>query len=664
MKRRHVAALPLLALGFTLPLLPGCGRDKGSATPQAAQELAELRAEQEMSFSHDADSDLQAEITALLSRFDKTADVRLSSTPHAITLLHLACVYKKTELARCLLLDGADPNARQLSDAPGADLAAEEEGNEASAALVPADTPLTWATLPHREGATAGELLPLIELLVQHGADVNRPGPFGAPPLVTATLIPSPAGEAVVLRLLELGARASEFLPPDGSGKLVPLTAFVAANGWHRALEKLLDSGASIATPARSALHAAAEHPELPGALDCARLLLARGAEVDALNDEGATPLYIAAHSLASPEGGERELLDSTCAMIALLLEHGADPLRCSDADPEFPGSCAADFIAMNTSAQEKLAALGVSVPRRPVNFALPQGSALLSEICRASLFGTPAEEISPHVSMLASLLATPSSEVRESPLYADALGHALKLLSRVDAARAASLASRLPLWREDEAWKHADARTASLMQAVLDTPELVLPRQELVAHARHMASLGVSEVAAMLVELLERDDSAGADIETLCADASPAIRAGALTARLLRHGLPAPRNAAVAEWMQEHELTEESAPPSLRRALLLTSLDKFWYGNMSSEEVRSLLDAMRGIGAARAADFYARLAANLSNPDALDRLTAPGGEAECARFELECATALFIWANRREWKALTAPGSEIQIDN
>ncbi len=656
MKYRHLAAA-VLALSFTLPLLPGCGRGKGSATPQAALEFAELRAEQELFLAEEGDSDLQAEIVALLARFDETADATLASTPHAITLLHLAAVYKKPELARCLLLDGADPNARQLLEAPTADMAAENAGT--APALRPAYTPLSWATIPHREGATAEEMIPLIDVLVQGGADVNQPGPAGAPPLATAT-IPSPGGEAVFLHLLELGARCSEISLPEALGKTIPLSACVAANGWVQALEKLLDSGATIATPSRSALHAAAEQPAQPGALACAKLLLDRGAEVDALNDEGATALYIAAHALSSPEAMEHsasapESLEPYAAMIALLLEHGADPLRCCDADPEFPGSCAADFIAMTPAVQNILSEKGITVPRRAVNFEA-QGATLLAEICRASLFGTPAEEIAPHFAKLSALLVSPPHDLLHSPLFADAYGHAVVLLTRADAARAAEFVAQLPLWHEQEAWESADARCSSLMLAILSAREFILPRAALSEHARRMDAWGVSEVAAVLTELLERDPEAEAEIEALCDDASPAIRAGALTARLLRAGLPAPRNGAVKEWMQMHGLAEESAPASLKRALLLTSLDKFWYGSMEAAEVKELLSAMRAIGAPKAAAFYAELAPNLDNPEELDRLTAPGGEADAARYELECATALFLWSQRAELLALTQP--------
>ncbi len=652
MNRRCLVTLPLLALSLSLPLLPGCGREKGNATPQAAMELAELRAEQELGFSVAADVGMQAEITALLSRFDKTADATLASTPHRITLLHLACVYKKAELARCLLLDGADPNARQLMEMPDDEEAPEGEGKAPS--LAPGDTPLTWATTPHREGATAEELLPLINLLVENGADVNQPGPYGVPPLHIATMMQSSAGEAVFLRLLELGAN-----PAQEASRM--LASVVAANGWPQALARLLDAGAPMVHEKETPLHAAADHAETEGTLECVRLLLERGIEVDALNDEGATPLYIAAHALSTPEGNAPELVESTCAMLALLLQHGANPLRCSDADPEFPGSCAADFIAMSPAAQKYLADKGFSVPRRPINFEAEDG-VLLAEICRASLFGTPAEDISPHVARLAALLVTPSLHQQQSPLYPDAFGHTLRLLARVDAPRASELVARLPLWNDDEAWVSADSRTSSLMQALQDTPALVLPRQTLLELARRMDGLSLPDTAASLIELWERDEEAGADIEALCGDASLPLRAGAMTARLLRAGLPAPRNGAVAEWMEEHGLEEANAPAPLRRALLLTSLDAFWYGSMPPDEVRLLLQAMRDIGAPRAAEFYAQIAAHLNAPEKLDQLTGPGSTAATARYELECATAMLLWSQRGILQNLITPGNSGQM--
>ncbi len=640
-------ALCLLALALSLPLLPSCERSRGSATPQAALELAELRETLKEGFNRDGDSDLQAEIAALLAQFDKTADAKLASSPHRITLLHLAAVYKKTELARCLLLDGADVNARQLSG----DIENEEGGEEAAEAplpLEPADTPLTWATIPHHENATAEELLPLIRLLVENGADVNLPGTMGMPPLVTACFVPSPAGEQVVLCLLELGARPGIV---STLGTPTPMAAFVAERGWTRALAAMLDAGAPMATDSASALHAAASAPEQEGALECARLLLERGAAVNALNEEGATPLYITAHAMNQlPEDGEAAV-DAACAMISLLMQHGADALLRCNADPELPASCPADFIAAHPVVQKKLAALGVSVPRPQIDLAAPPSEAWLTEICRASLFGMPGEEVKPHTARLTALLVTPGKEERMSQLYADACAHAVVLLTRADAVNAADTVAKLPLWRDLHAWRTGDPRCAALMRAILDTPELVLPRTLLLEHARSMDAAGVPEVAAQLVEMLERDRSEGAEeeIEALCAEGnSLALRAGALTARLLRAGLPAPRNAAVAEWMEEHGIPREGAPAAVQRALLLTSLDSFWYGSMPKAEVDTLLQAMRDIEAPRAAAFYTRLAANLDKPEELDKLTQE--ETDTARYELECATALFIWEHRAEF--------------
>ncbi len=651
MKRATLPAL--LALCLTLPLLPGCGRDKGSATPQAAQEFAELREEQRQIFAQDDNAELQQEIAALLSRFEKTADARLASTPHRITLLHLACVCKKTELARCLLLDGADPNARQLMEAWTEDMQAENE--DRAPELVPGDSPLTWAAIPYKEYSTAEELLALVNLLVENGADVNLPGPLGLPPLVSATLSPTPACEAVFLRLLELGARCPTFTPTSPADRMpVPLAALVAANNWSHALEKLLETGAPMFTPTRSALHAAAA----ASSPECVKILLAHGAEVDALNAEGDSALCVAARNLGTQQELAPRELEAVTDTMALLLQQGADPLRRSDSDPEFPSCCPADFIAMCPQVKQALEERGITVPRSAIRLEA-EGELLLTEICRASLFGATAEEIRPHVAKLAAVLLSPTQEQLHSRFYLDAMVHATALLVQADAARAAELVANHPLWQEEEAWKAAQPRTGALLQAVLDCDELVMPRATLLEHARRMNAWGVNEVAALLTELLVRDTEAEADIEVLCSDAAMPLRAGALTARLLRAGLPAPRNAAVQEWMKEHGIAEEEAPPALRRALLLTGLDKFWYGQMNSEQVRELLQAMRDIGAPHAADFYAQLAPNLNKPEMLDELTAPGGPAEPARFELECATALFLWSQREELTALREAAEE-----
>ncbi len=646
MKRHPLAVFALLALSIGLPLLPGCGRDKGSATPQAAHELAELRAEHEASTRMDDDETqaLHEEISALLARFDRTADATLASSPHRITLLHLACAYKKAELARCLLLDGAAPNAHQLTEAPSADM--EDETNGSPPVLVPADTPLTWAIVPLHPEVTAEQMLQIVNLLVENGADVNLPGADGATPLETAALLGAPACEDVFLRLLALGARG-----PQENSSPIPLSALVTNNGWYRALQQLLKQGAPMATPYHSALHAAAGNALQKGTLECARMLLEHGAEVDALNNEGATALILAAGELALPHASDDEL-EAITAMLALLLEHGADPLRCSNAMPEYPGSCAADFIAMCPEVKAKLAARGITVPQRAVNLNA-ESDLLLAEICRASLFNTPAEEIAPHEARLRALLLDAPHEMRHSPFFGDALAHTVRLLARVDAPQTATLLAHLPIWHNEKAWVEGDNRTWPLMLALMDTPSLVLPRHALLEFARLMERRGLSDNAASLVEIMERDAEAQADIESLCQDASLPIRAGALTARLLRAGLPAPRNGDVAAWMEEHGVAEEDATPALRRALLLTSLDDFWYGAMAADEVAGLLQAMREAGAPHAADFYTQIAPNLANPEKLDMLTEEGSATAIARYELECATANLLWAQRESLQKL-----------
>ena len=97
-------------------LVAGCGeRDFGQATPEAAAEYAEiiegfnaLKGEEWI----EVELNSEAEVNALIVHFDRTADARYATPQSGLTLLHLACLFKKPELAHCLLLDGANPNAQ------------------------------------------------------------------------------------------------------------------------------------------------------------------------------------------------------------------------------------------------------------------------------------------------------------------------------------------------------------------------------------------------------------------------------------------------------------------------------------------------------------------------------------------------------------------------
>ncbi len=184
----------------------------------------------------------------------------------------------------------------------------------------------------------------ILELLLDHGADINRPSV--CPPL---TLALSEGDEEVCDLLFAHGARPS-------SEKLLPR---LAARGDVTACRWLLSKGANIHARnynGESPLFAAADQ----GRAEVCELLHALGAEVDIGDDGGRTPLYAASRSghaglceMLLRWGAEVDRANKNLrtplfiasqnghrACSELLLRGGADPLR-SDKNGRTPISAA-----------------------------------------------------------------------------------------------------------------------------------------------------------------------------------------------------------------------------------------------------------------------------------------------------------------------------------
>lgn len=147
-------------------------------------------------------------------------------------------------------------------------------------------------------------------ILIAHGADLEAVSEQqGSRPLHLA----ADANSIAVLRLLlQAGA---DIESTDDLGRL-PLSRAAAAH--PEAVEVLLDSGAEIeareAVVQRTPLIVAAYN----GCLGCARLLVRRGAQINARDDLGRTAIwYAATPESVSPVGGPQ--------LIEFLVENGAD---------------------------------------------------------------------------------------------------------------------------------------------------------------------------------------------------------------------------------------------------------------------------------------------------------------------------------------------------
>lgn len=179
---------------------------------------------------------MQEEIRERLQMIRNTAeqgDGRFHTSHHE-TLLHLAAGLGHVQLLSHLLQKNADPNMQIILPAlslPGTELG---------------DTPLTCACQP---GMDDDEPLPVynrlscLNLLIQHGANVNKPGPMGWPPLVMACVagIGGAPYEETALFLLKQGADIS--IQPKLKGKTTSLLSWAVAAGYPILVRKLCEAG-------------------------------------------------------------------------------------------------------------------------------------------------------------------------------------------------------------------------------------------------------------------------------------------------------------------------------------------------------------------------------------------------------------------------------------
>lgn len=600
--------LPLgMAAGF---LVLSCENpSRGSATPQAAEEFAQL-----CRIPLDPNEPTDQEWKNVLEHFERHMDVHHRSPKTQLTILHLAAIFNKTELVRCLLLDGADPNARtQFFD-------------KADTAIEMALTDISGTT-EHPVGADA--IIATVDTLLKGGAKPEKENDIVVNALSLCDY------EEAAMHLLQK-------LPPDlmRNEEAIQIAAW---KGWERTLNFLLDThspekeqlGKALITAAAGAFRTDSKHA------DCIRHLLKRGADINAHDEASRTPIFAAATTLIQTEADETaRMLD----IIALLLQQGADATLNSQ-DEEYPGCSAYDILRMHPSALSELEKRGYSLQAPPLAFT-PASTALLSDVCKAKQRGQSAEETRHYFESIASIL-TPTPEMEESTIYPEALENAISLLCRADSKRTSQLVANMHIWKKPASWLTNEHMTQAVLSALRNHPELVLPAEILQNTAKQLIELKMSDEAASLIEWMGRDPSAQDTIQELTQDASPAIRAGAWTAMLTLNKLPAPRDGEIRNRIKNYPTIKQDSP-ALQKALLLTSLEEFWYGSMSKERQKQLIAAMREIGAPQAAAQYEKIAQSLHDAEALDNIMA---QPDDWKFELEIATAQFILKNEAAFR-------------
>lgn len=157
-----------------------------------------------------------------------------------------------------------------------------------------------------------------LKSLLAQGVDPNSRDPKGVPALMLAVRRESPRVFDALLAHAGIDVNAR-----NAAGESALMLTAIA--GDLEASQRLIDRGATVQHEGWSPIHYAASGPSTA----LVRLLLERGASVDALAPNGTTPLMLAAQH--APE-----------ATVELLLQRGADPRRRSQR-----GLQAIDFAEM-----------------------------------------------------------------------------------------------------------------------------------------------------------------------------------------------------------------------------------------------------------------------------------------------------------------------------
>jgi len=288
------------------------------------------------------------------SLLQQKADVNAPQTD-GTTALHWVARWDDLELAGLLLSAGADPKAANLDGATPMFLAAENGSAAMIEKLLKAGVDPNAAVLSHGEtalmmAARTGHL-DAVKMLLDHGANVNTTENLRG---TSALMWAAEQGHASIVQLLaDRGADLrlqSKVLTPPGrrglgfassnivfgaSGRAAPsvpvkggLTAllFAARQGTLDCVRVLVKGGADVNQPAAdgsSPLLVAIQN----GSWDIARFLLDHEANPNLANSKGWTPLYLAVktrnqETTAVPGPGTDGALD----LIRALLDRGAEP--------------------------------------------------------------------------------------------------------------------------------------------------------------------------------------------------------------------------------------------------------------------------------------------------------------------------------------------------
>lgn len=598
----------LVACAFTLPLA-ACKRPP-EFTPETLASLQELEATDWESTALPEGSPQR-----VLALYRETGDANALDPESGLSMLDIACAARHRVLIEKLLADGAS--------------------------VQPHDgfSPLHAVLMSATEATDDEETISLLELLAAHGADLTQHGE-SAVSLMTCAVGNPELTEDMALYLLDKNAPLGD----DEASSAVNVMYF-AAKGWNTALQRAIDRKAPLQDTNRTALHAAAIIEDGTEHAETMQILLDAGVEVNAVDIEGMTALI---HLVSAFNG---EVTEDQRECLKILLRHGATVTEPTVPNAELGEFSAYDFLASYTDLLAELREEGFDIPDQPLvirdNAAHLAGDLRRADI-RLSRHPHAAEQLKAFLPLLTKVLT--------QHLYGEdgeTAAAAFSLLCKGDKELAGQILPHLPLWTDYKEWEMqqetlpAGVAILSLLEDDEET-RIALPKDGILQAAAMLEEHGDTMHAMDVAELLEFAEDAEADIDRLCKDeAHPARQLGAMTAKLHLAGLPDAKVGSVETWLGDY-FNPACLPPAVMKALRLTSLETFWFGEMEQPDRAALIADIESLGLYAAADIYRK-----ALPEGLtdDELADIMGEAAEHATALELAVARLILENAADFR-------------
>ncbi len=645
MKRCHL--IPALALCATL------GACKPSVKSLRTIDINEIALHEQQS---ELRSPLDAEARALVEHYLHTGDARYASPEHGLTLLHLAAMTHRLWLVDKLLAEGADPNALAFR-------------NEAS----PGDTPAALAVRCTAWKLTNEDALLIVKALMAKGADINSGdgilnecAAYGGDGDAISSYDWRPNGklsrEGLAIELMKLGAKPNSCLVVNCS-----------TLGWPKALKALME------TPEWASLRQnmpeylmefAHSFSRESRQYDCLKLLLqeATAEEVRGTAQENVLFSLLNREPESAFDGRHLNKPPYGVMAVALLLEHGADPLMPCGA---FGMTCAADAAARDRHLQEKLRERGVTLTPPPHRF---EADSLVEQLLDIPVEAIRHEEAAAQYELIASLFTAPTEAMfAHKLLYRQACSQALALLYRTDTDRTMAMLKALPAWRDAAVWE-GDAHAArGLLIALRDNKNIILPVDFLLKSADAMEEAGRPDVAHAWRRLLSQDKANENFLQQLCNEKRPLPVLAAVQSCMLELA-ERPTLGSVESWMKDqysydgeynkrvqYAIAAERSMRCVHKLAPLTMPERLFYQPDDSEGSATLptpeqqaktIEALRHIGAPLAAALCGDPEPATPSPEVAALAQRFGTEA-AASLELEYALSGYLL---RHWPSFCQP--------